>query len=378
MARSALGLIVNPIAGMGGRVGLRGTDGGAVLSEAVSRGAVPRAPQRAAAALELLAPLAGRLELLAWSEEMGGREAAAAGLACQLLRPGSAAPTSAADTREAAVAMAERGVSLLLFAGGDGTARDLLEAVGDRVPVLGIPAGVKMHSGVFAVSPRSAGRIAREAIEGAPAELRPAEVMDVDEELLRAGVVAPRLHGVMLVPADRLGMQSAKLRSAQPDRLALAAIADRLGAELAGLDGEALALFGPGTTTAAVLERLGLEPTLLGVDAVRGGRLLAADVAERELLGLLEAAPAALLVLAPVGGQGFLLGRGNQQLSPPVLRRLGSENLRIVATESKLAGLGGRPLLVDSGDPELDRELSGFKRVLVGPRRSVVYRVEAA
>ncbi|MGV1047926.1 MAG: ATP-NAD kinase family protein [Solirubrobacterales bacterium] len=375
MARSPLGLIVNPIAGMGGRVGLRGTDGGAVLSAAVARGAVPRAPERAAAALELLAPLAERLEVLAWSEQMGGREARAAGLDCRLLRPEAEGATVAADTRAAAVEMSERGVSLLLFAGGDGTARDLLEAVDSRVPVLGIPAGVKMHSGVFAVSPRSAGRLAREAVEHGPAELSTAEVMDVDEELLRAGVVAPRLHGVMRVPADQLGMQSAKLRSARPDRLEVASIADRLAIELGE---ETLTLFGPGTTTAAIMDVLGLDSTLLGVDAVGAGQLVAADAEERELLRLLDEAGAAKLIIAPVGGQGFLVGRGNQQLSPAVLRRLGVENVRVVATEAKLAGLGGRPLLVDSGDPELDRELSGFTRVLVGARRSVVYRVEAA
>jgi len=370
-----LGLIVNPIAGMGGRVALKGTDGAETLREALARGAEPVAPRRAAEALAQRAPLASGLELLVWSEEMGAREVRAAGLACRVLHPEAHGATSASDTKAAAAEMVGRGAQLLLFAGGDGTACDVLEAIDTRAPALGIPAGVKMHSAVFAVSPKGAGQVARGFLASDRARLRSAEVMDVDEDLLRRGVVAPRLHGELQVPVEARLLQSAKARLDADDDAMLAGIAAHVAE---GLDDDVLAIVGPGTTTAAILRRLGVEePTLLGIDVVRNGHVVAQDADERTLLRLLEDPPCARVIVAPVGGQGFLLGRGNQQLSPAVLRRVGGDALVVVATESKLAALRGRPLLVDTGDAELDRRLAGHVRVVVDRRRFVVYRVKA-
>lgn len=371
---TSVGLIVNPIAGMGGPVALKGTDGDPALREARARGALPTAPRRAAEALAGLAPLAQAIEVLAWSEDMGARQAREASLACRVLCPDARSSTTAADTRAAATAMTSRGITLLLFAGGDGTARDVLSSVGADAPVLGIPAGVKMHSAVFAVNPRSAGRIARSFIESPRAEVRQAEVLDLDEDLLRRGIVSPRLHGLLRVPAEPRLLQSAKRRGDRSDEAELAGIAAEIADDL---DDDMLAIVGPGTTTAAILRHLGVEPTLMGVDAVRGGVAVASDADERELVRLLERAQRARIVVAPIGGQGFILGRGNQQISSAVLRRVGRENLVVVCTESKLASLAGRPFLVDSGDAELDGELDGHIKAVVGHRRYVTYRVEA-
>jgi predicted polyphosphate/ATP-dependent NAD kinase len=371
---TSVGLIVNPIAGMGGPVALKGTDGGPALEQARARGAVPSAAGRATQALAALAPGASTIELLAWSEDMGARAARAAGLACHIMRPDARAPTSAADTQAAAAEMARRGVSLLLFAGGDGTARDVMQSVGATTPVLGIPAGVKMHSAVFAVNPRSAGRVARGFIESAHPEVRQAEVVDLDEDQLRGGRISPRLHGVVRVPAEPQLVQAAKLRSERSDHADLAGIAAQIADEL---DDETLAIFGPGTTTAAILRNLGIEPTLLGIDVVRGGVSVARDADERTLIGLVEAAGRSQVVVAPIGGQGFILGRGNQQISAPVLRRVGSEGLVVVCTESKLASLAGQPFLVDSGDAELDAALGGYIKAVTGHGRYVTYRVGA-
>ncbi|HVY61490.1 MAG TPA: NAD(+)/NADH kinase, partial [Planctomycetota bacterium] len=279
--------------------------------------------------------------------------------------------TSPADTRAAAAAMAAAPVDLLLFAGGDGTAVDVLETVGEHVPILGVPAGVKMHSAVFAVNPRSAGRIARAVAEGSVRELADAEVMDVDEEALRRGRVSPRLHGYAKVPLERTLVQSAKARSAPGERAAQERLARHVAAELLT---EGLWLVGPGSTTRAVLAALGLEKTLLGVDAVESGRLVAVD-ADESALRELAAAGGARILVTPIGGQGFLLGRGNQQLSAEVVRAVGPDRIAVVATEAKLAALGGRPLLVDTGDRELDARLAGHVRVIAGPGREIVYRV---
>ena len=281
------------------------------------------------------------------------------------------AESTAADTRAAAIALADAGVDLLLFAGGDGTAVDVLAAVGDRLPVIGIPAGVKMHSAVFGVTPRRAGELAAAFVAGRVRGDAPGEVMDVDESDLRAGLISPRLHGFLRVPVAPGLVQGGKARSAPAEAAAQAAVAAH-AAEL--LDG-VTALIGPGTTTQAVMAALGLPKSLLGVDVVQGGRLLAADADEETLLGL--AGPDAIVIVTPVGGQGFVLGRGNQQISPAVLWTIGVDRLLIVATEAKLAALGGRPLLVDTGDPELDTALAGYRRVVTGYRHETVYRVTA-
>jgi predicted polyphosphate/ATP-dependent NAD kinase len=365
-----LGLVVNPIAGMGGRVALKGTDDPELLAVARERGAVPLAPARATEALRRLATFDGELDLLAYGGEMGELEARGAGLEPTVI--GSAGRvTTAADTRAAAAAMADRSVELLLFAGGDGTAVDIFEAVGDRVPVLGIPAGVKMHSAVFAVNPANAGELAvRVAREGVRA-LRPAEVMDVDEELLRAGSISARLHGFLTVPADRRFLQSAKARTLPSDAAAQDGIAHHL---VEAVFGTSTWLIGPGSTTGAVMAVLGLEKTLLGVDVVRDGTCRVADADERTLLDIVAAEEAGIVV-TPVGGQGFVFGRGNQQLSAAVIARVGRGRILVVATEAKIAGLRGRPLRVDTGDPTVDAGLAGYTRVIVDYNREIVYPV---
>ena len=365
-----LGLVVNPIAGMGGRVALKGTDGADALRTARARGATPIAPQRAALALGRLADEAPALRVLAAPGPMGADLARAAGLAVEAtsaeLPPGD---TRAVDTRNAVEEM--RGVDLLLFAGGDGTARDIHDAVGSALPLLGIPTGVKMHSGVFASSPAAAGAAAAAYLR-APgrAALRDAEIADVDEAAARDDRVASRLHGAARVPRQprlMIGRKAAAEPSAALEPLAAAAAG--------ALRGERLTLVGPGTTTAAVLRALGQPGTLLGVDAVHRGAIVARDLDERGLLALLDDHDDVALLVGVVGGQGALFGRGNQQLSPEVLRRVGRERLQVLATADKLLGLDPPWLRVDTGDETLDAELCGYLRVHTGPGRTIVMKV---
>ncbi|MGH2871839.1 MAG: ATP-NAD kinase family protein [Solirubrobacteraceae bacterium] len=365
-----LGLVVNPIAGIGGRLALKGSDDASLVAAARERGEHPIAPTRATEALGPLAALGARLELLAYAGEMGEREAVQARLTPTVL--GVAGPaTSARDTRAAAVEMADRGVDLLLFAGGDGTAVDVLHAIGDQVPVLGIPAGVKMHSAVFAVNPRSAGALTARLVRDGVSSLRQAEVMDIDEALLRAGSVSARLHGFLNVPDARGQLQNAKARSLGSDRLAQEEIAHHV---VDNVLGAGTWLIGPGTTTRGVLSLLGLKATLLGVDVVHAGRRLIADADERALLTLLDRHQAGIVV-TPVGGQGFLFGRGNQQLSAAVIERIARDRIVVVATEAKIARLRGAPLRVDTGAPALDASLAGATRVAVGYNRQIIYPV---
>jgi predicted polyphosphate/ATP-dependent NAD kinase len=368
-----LGLLVNPIAGMGGRVALKGTDGPGVLAEARQRGARPLAAQRARRALEAIARVDRSIELLAAPGVMGEELAAEVGLSAQPTGLARSGETTAHDTWVAARAMLEAGVDLLLFAGGDGTARDIHDAVDGGLPVLGIPTGVKMHSGLFAATPTAAGEVAARFLAGPETALvREADVADIDEASVREGHVTARLYGVVRVPSAPavLGAKAGH----RPADAGLDALCTELAAQL---EPAVVYVFGPGTTTGRVLAALGLEATVLGVDAVRDGELIGRDLDEASLLALLspEREPNLRLVLGVIGGQGSLLGRGNQQLSPEVMRRIGRERITILASEDKLAALAPMVLRVDTGDDLLDRELSGYVRVHVAPRRTMIVKV---
>ncbi len=371
-----LGLIVNPVAGMGGRVGLKGTDGADCLARARELGAFPLAPGRAGQALRLLLPARDKFLLRTCPGLMGESAAAGAGLPCATIGLGAGPETGPEDTKAAARILADLGVDLLLFAGGDGTARDIAGAVGERVLCLGIPAGVKIHSAVFASTPLHAGELVLSLVKGRRLRPRLSEVMDIDEEAFRQGEVRSRLFGYMLVPADRRYLQG--LKSGTPKNEA--ALQEAIAADLQeGMEPGVLTLVGPGSTTRELKRLLGFEGTLLGVDAVKDGRLVAEDCGEREILDLIAREPVGnvRIVVTPIGGQGFLFGRGNQQFSPDVLKRVGRTGIRIASTPGKLAALGGAPLRLDTGDPGLDQELAGYYRVVTGYRESVMARVEA-
>jgi predicted polyphosphate/ATP-dependent NAD kinase len=360
-----IGLIVNPTAGMGGSVGLKGTDG--VLDEARRRGGRPRAPQRAIRALESLGAAAPTARLVTCAGLMGEDEALAAGVGADVVLPVTAV-TTAQDTRRAARTMLEARIELLLFVGGDGTAADIEASVGRGLPAVGVPAGVKMHSGVFAHTPEAAGLLAARFVTGRSRRVASREVMDVDEDLLRDGVLAPRLLGYLEVPDDAVLVQHPKRRGASDREQRL-----HVGqAVQEALPARALVAVGPGTTAGALMEILGLPHTLLGFDLIRDGALVASDVRESDLL---PHADELFVVISPTGGQGSLLGRGNQQLSTAVLCRIEPDRLLIAATRDRIAALGGRPLRVDLDDPEVADSLAGMHRVLVGPGRAIVYPV---
>lgn len=375
-----VGFLVNPIAGMGGRVGLKGTDG--VVEAARAAGAVPVAPDRARAFLHGFRAMQVRnpsLEVhwLTCAGPMGEDCLADAGVP-----PGQRAilhavhgETTAQDTKDATVAIREADGELLVFCGGDGTARDVTDANRDSMPILGVPAGVKMHSGVFAISPASAAELLAAYLRG---ELRvgPAEVLDLDEAAYRKGEWKVRLYATANTLVEPNLVQAGKMMSAEVgEEEILAEIAEHFQ-ELFAKEPETLFLLGPGSTLHGLAGRLRIEKTLLGIDAVLGGKTIERDLNEARILALLERHPKAKVVVSPIGAQGFFLGRGNLQLSPEVLRRIGAKNLVIVATPSKLAST---PVLrVDTGDEPLDAEFrkKGYAFVLIGYRTTKLHPIK--
>ena len=370
--RKVLGLIVNPVAGMGGSVGLKGTDGREVLEKALSMGALPRSPLRVRESLAALKRIADDVRILTCIGDMGASESKRAGLPTEVLPIGAGPLTSAEDTREAARAMEASGVNMILFAGGDGTARDIAGVVGTRVPALGIPSGVKIHSSVFGRNPAMAGELAGLFMSGANVALEEREVMDIDEETFREGTLRASLFGYLLVPSERRFLQGGKAGGGKSGAVELDGIAQEIISRMMPGD---LYLVGPGTTTAAVMRRLGCEHSLLGVDAVRDGKTIGIDLSGKDILDL-AVQGRTWLILSVIGGQGFILGRGNLQVTPEVLRVVGKERILVTGAPEKLKDLYGKALLVDTGDPSLDLELCGYIRVVTGLGEETLFRVE--
>jgi predicted polyphosphate/ATP-dependent NAD kinase len=348
-----IGFVVNPVAGMGGSVGLKGTDGNS--TEAVNRGAVPHAGERAGAALKQVH--AGDLTFLTCKGPMGEDALRFAGITDYSVVCHPPRVTTAGDTQDACRKFLDAGVDLVLFCGGDGTARDVYDVIGSKVPVLGIPAGVKMYSAVFAIDPAAAGAVVEKA---GLLPLRDAEILDVDEAAYRAGTLATRLHGIAKVPVLEEKIQAAKHVIEEQDE-------ERAKSEIARFIAEVmlpdtLYILGAGTTTESIARHLGLEKTLLGVDVVKGGKLMAKDVDEKTLIALLERESSAGIIVSPIGAQGFIFGRGTQQISAAVIEKVGI----VVASPAKCSAT---PLLhVDTGDPLLDAHYSDSLQVVTGYR----------
>lgn len=370
-----LGLIVNPIAGLGGRVGLKGSDGIAIQQEALQLGAVPQSPHRAAEALQRVRSSIFDLAVITYPGEMGENVARGCGLTPMVIGAIKEGETTSNDTRNAARDMYRLGVDLLLFAGGDGTARDIVDTVGTTMFVLGIPSGVKIHSAGFAVSPACAGEVAARYLQGRVTGFQEAEVMDVDEDLLREGILSPRLYGYLKIPFEERFIQGAKTRSSG-NKEATENIARTI---VDHMRDTCLYIIGPGTTTRAITSRLGLPKTLVGVDVVSRGKRIGADVNEARLLSIIDREDrTAKIVITPIGGQGYLFGRGNQQISPKVIREVGRDSVIVVATAEKINSLKGRPFLVDTGERAIDRMLSGYIRVVSGYDEEIIYKVADA
>lgn len=429
-----LGLIINPIAGIGGSVALKGSDGEGMVEKALALGAQPKAGERTKMALEILLPYKQQIKIYCADGQMGAQCAADLGFNCETVYHSiNSQVTTAQDTENAVQAIAAHDVDILLFAGGDGTARNISHQLGETLPVLGIPAGCKIHSGVYAVTPKAAGRVIELMLSNQLVTLTSADVMDIDESLFRRGTVKAKRYGEMQVPSELRYMQAVKSGGKESDELVLQDIADDLIEKMDELmdqevdqdtdDGQGedhpaanckllpagqdqnmpehlceqaellfsqsmqaqlnehrqlpVFIIGSGSTTAFVMQTLGLDNTLLGVDLIHNQCLLCSDITEPVLWQFIQCHKnlSLKLVITLIGGQGHIFGRGNQQLSPRIIRAIGKQNILIIATKTKLTALNSRPLIVDTGDSELDKALSGFMPVTTGYKDQVLYPV---
>ncbi|HUK85091.1 MAG TPA: ATP-NAD kinase family protein [Candidatus Acidoferrum sp.] len=351
LSTKTIGFLVNPVAGMGGAVGLKGTDGVNILNQAISLGAKPIASQRAETFLDAMLPVKKSLILLVGAGSMGEDESKKCGFTYKV-KSENKKETTSEDTQNAAKAMIESGIDLLVFCGGDGTTRDILKAVGLKVPVLGVPTGVKMHSAIFAVTPQAAARVAVNYLwAGLP--LREAEVMDVDERAFREGRLSAELYGYLLSPFEPYLIQGNKLESPMTENEIRNQAATAVWI-IEEMKSNIIYIIGPGTTTRTITDLLDQKKTLLGVDLFLDKKMVTRDANEKQILEAING-KAAQIIVTPIGGQGFIFGRGNQQISSKIIRQIGLDNIVVVATKSKLDKL--KSLRVDTGDLNLDKDL---------------------
>lgn len=375
-----LGFVVNPMAGIGGPVALKGSDGRDIVEQALARGGCPQAQRRASAAMEKLQATKA-LQCLTASGGMGEDILQALDIAVQVVYQSNPSSTSE-DTKQAIRCFVENKVDLIVFAGGDGTARDVLDVLSKEkqssIPVIGIPAGVKIHSAVYAVTPVHAGELIKLIADGQAMSLIDAQVMDLDEAAFREGRVIAKCYGYLSVPVDDTRMQLMKQGGIDDEQVLLEDIAaDIIECMQAGV----YYLIGSGSTTAELMNQLGLKNTLLGVDIIRDDKLIASDVDEQTILRIISGHKASMIITI-IGGQGHIFGRGNQQLSASVIREvlgesIDKDNLLLVATNNKLHSLNNRPMVADTGDTQLDKTLSGLYTVITGYQQRTLYRLNA-
>jgi predicted polyphosphate/ATP-dependent NAD kinase len=364
-----IGLIINPIAGMGGSVGLKGTDGN-IYQKALKMGAKPTTPTRI---IEVLSHIKQKemIFMLVAPGKMG--EDVIKGKSIEFEVIGKIGEiTTAEDTKRLAKQMLQEDIDLLIFCGGDGTARDIYNAIGLKKPVVAVPGGVKMYSSVFCYNPRAAAQIIDGFLEDF-IQTEDREILDIDEKLFRKDMLKSTMYGYLkvltfrnLIQAGKEGSKLGKTIDENKQEIAQFVIED--------MKKDTLYLLGPGTTVKTITDILGLPKTLLGVDAINNRKIIGKDLNEKGILKLLSDFEDARIVLSPLGGQGFIFGRGNKQFTPEVIKQVGIKNITIIATDNKIRDL--RCLRVDTGDADFDTELKGLVKVIIGYKEQVVIPIE--
>ncbi|MBN1802921.1 MAG: ATP-NAD kinase family protein [Candidatus Lokiarchaeota archaeon] len=366
-SRHLIGLIINPISGMGGAVGLKGTDGAETLQKAVELGAIPFALKRAEYFLKELNPIKSKLMVISCPGEMGEKKLNSLEFTYKCVSHAlfndiqELSQTSAAHTIAAARIMREmEDLELIVFIGGDGTARDILSAIKLDKPCLGVPSGVKVYSSCFSLNPKNAANLVMQYLWG-EIPLQKSEVLDINEEEYRNGRLVSKIFGHLLTPSNPNFSQNSKMGTPHSDLSNQQRIARRI---VEMMEEDTYYLIGPGTTTKAITDVLGQEKTVLGVDLALNGKIIECDLNEERIIESIRGKKAKIIT-SLIGRQGFLFGRGNLQFSPKVLKTIGVKNIIIISTVFKMTNIPNQVLRIDTRDPELDEAMKGLYKIVV-------------
>ena len=369
-----IGLIINPITGLGGRVALKGSDGENIQHQALAMGAKPEAESRTRQAIEGLLDYADQISFYTVSGKMGSHLLSQLGLEHEICsQPENEQHTTAQDTINAAEVM-QPIVDLILFAGGDGTARNILQAVGEQQLCLGIPAGCKIYSGVFTVTPKYASELIIRLLKGELVDMHESQVLDINEHSYREGNISTKVYGEMLIPQNGNFVQSVKISGVESEELVQQEVAAWV---VENIQADTLYLIGSGSGCMVIKDELGVDGTLLGVDVILNEQCLQKDATEEQIIELMQQFNNLNIkvIITIIGGQGILLGRGNHQISHKVIERLGLDNLMVVASKGKIKSLDGKPLAIDTGNPAVDKRLTGYIPIITGYDDSIIYPV---
>jgi len=367
-----IGFILNPIAGIGGKVGLKGSDGQETLAKALALGAKPESAAKAKVALDIIKNSGEEAEIITYPGEMGEDLARECGFKVSVIGDISKGHTTADDTIHAAKDLKDAGADIILFAGGDGTARNIMDSVGLSIPAIGIPAGCKIHSAVYALNPKNAGELISQYLKGKIKDNREAEVMDINEDLFRQNILEAKLYGYLNIPNERKMVQNLKSGRGYSEQSSIDMLSNYLSNTLTG---DILYIIGPGSTTRAIMEKMGLDNTLLGVDLVYDRRVIKNDATEKDILEALDKYQKAKIIVTVIGGQGYIFGRGNQQISADVITKVGTENIIIAASKDKMISLFGCKLYVDTGVESVNKALCGYYKIVTGYEDYVMFQV---
>ena len=369
-----LGLIINPIAGVGGKVGLKGSDGSVTVEDALKKGGVFESNFLTLQALNELKSIKNDIELITFPSEMGQDAAEKSGFNPKVIGEIISGRTTKKNTQEAAEIMTQMEVDLILFSGGDGTARDIQDIVGETCPVVGIPSGVKMHSSVFGINPRVSGYLTSLFLSEKFQNVKSAEVIDLDEEEFRSDIISTKLYGYLQVPDSGNYIQSSKSPNLISESDDLNSISTDV---IEKMEDNCIYIVGSGSTLRNLMENLKLNSTLLGVDLVLNKKLLALDVSEVEIIEHIKKYEnyKIKILVSPIAEQGYIFGRGNQQISPKVIQIVGKKNIIILSTKTKVMSVLNNCFLVDTGEEKLDQDLRGYYRVTVGYREYLMCKI---
>lgn len=379
-----VGFVINPIAGMGGTVALKGTDG--LIKEALNLGATPVSPIRAELFFSYLSRTVqietkSEILFLTPSSPMGEQIVSKFSFNYKIINLNiDHRITTPQDTKDAVRLFEQEQVDLIIFVGGDGTSIDIGMSLTKETPILGIPSGVKTYGSVFSHTPEEAASVLLSFNQSKASNN--AELLDLDEKLYNKGIISIELKGYVHVPAFPHYFQHAKERVEhnESEEGILEGISEEIYDLITSIKSKKLLIIGPGSTFNPFASKIGIIRSILGIDCIECSedgkfKTIISDAREDQIFSLLNRYHDVFILVTPIGGMGYIFGRGNHQISPRIVNKVSKNNLLIACSPQKLSTIQEQTLRVDTSNETFNREISGYIRVITNFGESRMVKV---